>query len=96
MSTTDEAKRELQPEMKERMQMVERIVKLFQLERRVYLVATVVCCLFLVFVAVSLLIRSTESTGVVIAMFGSSGVVAFSVGRTLYMFNKALSAVLGD
>lgn len=76
-----------------RLDAAERLLKLFLLERIVYISATVASLLVLfIVVAISLLRQKAEPSAVLI-MFGSTGAVTITAGRVLSMFNRVMGAV---
>lgn len=81
-------------DMDARINAVERLIKLFTLERHVYLAITGVSLLMLLFSAGFLIVRSQADTGVLSMMFGSSGLITYSLSRLLRMWDQALQVLL--
>jgi hypothetical protein len=78
-------------DMAVRLDAVERLMKLFRSERLVYLAATSVSVAMLL-VSAAFVIASRKATNVeLVGFFGSSGLITFSAGRLLLMWNQALS-----
>lgn len=74
-----------------RLDAVERLMKLFKLERLVYLAATSVSVAMLL-ISAGFVIATRKATNVeLVGFFGSSGLITFSAGRLLLMWNQALS-----
>lgn len=77
----------------ERLSAVERLVHLFRLERMVHLFVTSISLVMLLASAALLLSRSGPDMVVLTGLFGSSGLIAYSVGRLLRMWDQALQAL---
>lgn len=80
-------------ELAERMEAVERLTKLFQMERMVNLGANTVALIMLLSSAGLMIFQRNAGTAELTMMFGSSGLIAYSTGRLLYMWNQALSVI---
>ncbi len=77
--------------MEVRLDAVERLMKLFRLERLVYLAATSISVAMLL-ISAGFVIATRNATNVeLVGFFGSSGLITFSAGRLLLMWNQALS-----
>jgi prolipoprotein diacylglyceryltransferase len=74
---------------------LERLLKLFRIERIVYLCLVLVGFALLVYAVVQLLQSHPQglSPTVLAALFGSSGLITVSGARTTYLFNKAFKLV---
>jgi hypothetical protein len=81
--------------LKERMDAVERLTSIFRLERLVYLVITTLSLAILLTCAVILLVQKGAEYVVLTGLFGSSGLIAYSTGRLLVMWNQALQLIAG-
>jgi len=79
-----------------RMDVVERLTRLFKLERMVYLSVTVVSVLVLLGSAGALLFKGTAGTAELTGLFGSSGLITYTAGRLLFMWNQALRLLAGE
>lgn len=72
---------------------LERLLRMFMVERYVYLVLTAVSFLLLLYAAYLLVASKTADTAVLVAVFGSSGLVAASSVRISWFFNRAFSLI---
>lgn len=79
-----------------RMEAVERLTKLFRLERMVHLGVTSVSLAMLLVVAGVLLAKGEAGPAELTGLFGSSGLITYSAGRLLVMWNQALRLVAGE
>ncbi|MGE5206232.1 MAG: hypothetical protein ACM3PW_11485 [Chlamydiota bacterium] len=80
-------------DLAERMEAVERLTKLFQLERMVNLGANTVALIMLLGSAGIMIFQRQAGAAELTMMFGSSGLIAYSTGRLLYMWNQALRLI---
>lgn len=76
--------------IKDRMDAVERLTKLFRMERLVYLIITTMSLAMLLVSAGVLLEHKGAGTVELTGLFGSSGLITYSTGRLLAMWNQAL------
>lgn len=81
--------------LKARMDAVERLTRLFRLERMVYLVVTGVSLAMLLLSAGVLLYKEEAGAAELLGLFGSSGLITYSTGRLLFMWNQALRLLGG-
>lgn len=81
-------------DFRQRLEAVERLTKLFRTERMVYLVTTMISLLMLVGSALSLMVRNQAGTPELTMLFGSSGLITYTAGRLLYMWNEALKRLI--
>lgn len=79
---------------RQRLEAVERLTKLFRTERMVYLITTMISLLMLVGSAMSLMVRNQAGTAELTMLFGSSGLITYTAGRLLYMWNEALKRLI--
>ncbi len=77
------------------MDAVERLTKLFQLERMVHLAVTSLSLVMLLTSAGVLLYKGKAGPAELTGLFGSSGLITYSAGRLLYMWNEALKLLAG-
>ena len=77
-----------------RLEVVKELTNLFKFERMVYLIVTILSLLMLFGAATSLMIRDKAGTAELTLMFGSSGLITYSTGRLLFMWNEALKRLL--
>lgn len=74
---------------------IDNLLKMFKMERVVYLIVTVISFFVLLGSATYLLfIDCTSSLIVYIGMFGSSGAIAFTSGRLLRMWRDAMQFLM--
>jgi hypothetical protein len=78
------------------MDAVERLTQLFKLERLVHLGVSSISLLLLLASAGALLIRGTAGPAELTGLFGSSGLITYSAGRLLFMWNQALRLLAGQ
>lgn len=76
-----------------RMRMVERMLEAFKFERFAYLTLSFVACLVLL--GASIWLFRSKQTSAAIAIFGSSGVLTFTLARMLRLWNQAWKLVTG-
>jgi hypothetical protein len=79
-----------------RMAAVERLTALFRLERMVHLGITSVSLALLLVCAGVLLVRGQAGPAELTGLFGSSGLITYSAGRLLFMWNQALRLLAGE
>jgi protein-S-isoprenylcysteine O-methyltransferase Ste14 len=77
----------------ERLRVAKELLAVFKVERMAYITATLLAVVFLLVVAVILMSR--ESYVMALGMFGSSGVIAYSIGQLLRMWNEVLKIIFG-
>jgi hypothetical protein len=83
------------PTLGDRVAAIERITALFKWERQVYLVLTTASALVIIISGVYGIYKNGLDIPVATLMFGSTGVVTFSIGRLLTMWNRAIDIVAG-
>ena len=72
---------------------LDRLLKMFMIERYVYLVLTAFSFLLLVYTAYLLITKGEVNTQMVVAIFGSTGLIAASSARISWFFNRAFSLI---
>jgi hypothetical protein len=74
---------------------MEHLLRIFRIERIVHQVLNAVAFSMLLYAIWLVLNRNSReiSTTVLVALFGSSGLIAASSGRTTYFFNKAFKLI---
>jgi hypothetical protein len=83
--------------MQPRLEAVRQLLDLFRLERMVYLGTTLLALAILIVSAVILLVKDQlNSPLIATGLFGSSGLITFTTGRLLRMWNQAFRAILGE
>jgi len=83
-------------DLKARMDAVERLTKLFKMERMVYLAVTSISLAMLLLSAGVLIAKGKAGASELTGLFGSSGLITYSAGRLLYMWNQALRLLAGE
>lgn len=83
-------------DIKARIDAVERLTKLFRLERIVHLGVTCLSLLILLTSAGVLLYEGKAGPAELSGLFGSSGLITYSAGRLLVMWNQALKVLAGS
>ncbi len=81
-------------ELNARVKAVERMVGLFKMERQFYLAITLLSLFLLIGAGIYLFITGEDTTAKISAlsaMFGSSGLLTYSAGRLLKMWDQALN-----
>jgi hypothetical protein len=79
-----------------RIDALKQLLELFRLERLVYICMTVAALMILLVCAAILLFKDIPNAAVVgTGLFGSSGLITFTTGRLLRMWNQAFAAILG-
>jgi hypothetical protein len=79
-----------------RMDAVERLTALFRLERMVHLGVTSVSLVLLLVCAGVLLVKEQAGPAELTGLLGSSGLITYSAGRLLFMWNQALRLLAGE
>jgi|SRR6185503_7411324 hypothetical protein len=72
---------------------LDRLLGLFRVERMLHLIIGVVGFILLVYAIVLLLNNKEVNTTLLVALFGSSGLITVSSARITYFFNKAFKLV---
>lgn len=72
---------------------LERLLRMFTVERYVYLALTAFSFLLLIYAAYLLVSSQTVDTQTLVAIFGSTGLITASSARISYFFNRAFSLV---
>ncbi len=81
---------------KDRIEAVRALVEMFRFERYVYMTTNSLAVAMLLLAAGRLLLSAKADVAVLSALFGSGGLVTFSVGRTLQMWNQAIKIATGS
>jgi hypothetical protein len=82
------------PDLAARVDAVERLTNLFKMERMVYLGVTGISLVMLLTSAGVLLLKGKAGPAELTGLFGSSGLITYSAGRLLLMWNQALRLLL--
>jgi hypothetical protein len=80
--------------IKQRMEVVEKLTRLFKFERMVYLGVTIISLIMLISSAISLMIKGKAGAAELTMLFGSSGLITYTAGRLLYMWSEALKRLV--
>ena len=72
---------------------MERLLKLFRIERILHLFIGIIGFLLLVYAIVLILRNGNTDTTTLVALFGSSGLITASSARITFFFNKAFKLV---
>ena len=72
---------------------LDRLLRMFMVERYVYLALTVLSFGLLLYAGYVLIVTGAANTEVLVAVFGGSGLVAASSARISWFFNRAFSLV---
>jgi hypothetical protein len=72
---------------------LDRLLKMFMIERYVYLGLTAVSFLMVIFVAYQLVSSESVNKTILLAVFGSSGLIAASSARISWFFNRAFTLI---
>jgi hypothetical protein len=83
-------------DMAARVDAVERLTKLFKLERLVHLSVTCISLLMLLTSAGVLLVKKEDTNVALTGLFSSSGLITYSANRLLFMWNQALRLLGAD
>jgi len=83
-------------ELNSRYLVVEKLVKLFRYERIVHLIVTGVSLIILIGAISVMLIFKQAGTAELSLMFGSSGLITYTGGRLLRMWDQAISVIVKD
>ena len=78
------------------MDAVERLTALFRMERLVHLFVTCLSLVMLLASAGVLLYRGQAGSAELTGLFGSSGLITYSAGRLLFMWNQALRLLASE
>jgi len=81
------------PELHERLAVVERLTVLYRPERTVHLTVTTASLLILLIAAGAMLYRGQAGTTELGLMFGSTGMMSYTAAQLLRMWDRALSVV---
>ena len=81
-------------DIKQRMEVVKELTNLFKFERMVYLGVTILSLIMLIGSALSLMIKDQAGPAELTMLFGSSGLITYSAGRLLFMWNEALKRLM--
>lgn len=72
---------------------LERLLKIFQVERYVYLLLTAISFVLLLYSGYLLIVSETLNTEMLVAVFGSAGLITASSARISHFFNRAFTLI---
>lgn len=81
-------------ELDQRLKAVERLTALYRPERLVHLIATAVSLVVLLGTAGSMIYKGEAGPAELTLMFGSSGLITYTAGQLLRMWDRALSVIV--
>lgn len=84
------------PVLRDRVEAVERLARLFKVERFVYLGVTGISFLLLLTIAVRIFVQGGAQIAEWGLLFGSSGLITVTVNRVLQMWSQALRMVASE
>ncbi len=79
--------------LEQRIEAIERITKLFKIERIIYIVVSCISFALLCVSFVMLLIAKDDKSEIITMMFGTGGVFTVSVGGLLHMWNRSIKII---
>lgn len=79
--------------LQERIEAIERITRLFKMERIIYIIVLCISFLLLCVSFVMLLITKDDKTVILTIMYGSGGLVTVTIGGFLHMWNRSLKII---
>lgn len=72
---------------------MERLLKMFMLERFIYLALTIFAFMLLIYASIQLFSNALISTTILVSIFGGSGLIAVTSFRVVWFFNRAFSLI---
>ena len=81
-------------DIKERMEVVRQLTELFKFERMVYMGICILSLVILIGSTLFLFISDRGGYAELTLSFGSSGLITYSTGRLLFMWNEALKRLI--
>ncbi len=81
-------------EMREKMNIAREITQMFNLERYVYIVCCGIAVVLLLINAVMLTVKGVIDYPALTLLFGASGLITYSIGRLIYMWNRLVDLIL--
>ena len=80
-------------ELKDLREVLDWLIDKFRLERIVYLVATSLSIVMLLISAALIIIQKGASVEILVMLFGSTGLIGYSVNRVMKMFDQTLEII---
>lgn len=84
----------MEDELQKRYEIVEKLTALFKFERTIHLIVTTISLIILLVAITFMLIKGSAGTAELTLMFGSSGLITYSTGRLLRMWDQALKIII--
>lgn len=72
---------------------LERLLNMFRIERFVYLMLTALSFLILIYAGYLMITKENGNTEILVAVFGSTGLITASSARISYFFNRAFALI---
>ena len=69
------------------------LIDKFKLERMVYLIATGISIIMLLVCAILIIIQKGATVEILVMLFGSTGLIGYSVNRLMRMFDQTLEVI---
>jgi len=85
----------MKSDLDDRLEAVERLTRVFRLERIVYVIVTAISSAILFSSGVVLIARTKAEPAVLTLLFGSSGIIGYTSSRILQMWNESLHLLMG-
>jgi hypothetical protein len=80
--------------LQEKLDAARQITMLFKMERYVYVSCCGIAVLLLLYCAYQVLNKETPDFVIIGSLFGSGGLITYSIGRLIFMWNKIVDIVL--
>jgi len=81
-------------DLREKMEVVKQLTELFKFERMVYMAVTILSLAMIMGSALSLMLRDAAGPAELTMLFGSSGLIAVTAGRLLFMWNETIKRLV--
>jgi hypothetical protein len=79
--------------LKNALDALERLLRMFTLERYIYLALTVLSFFLLIFGVVKILTEEAVTTTILVSIFGGSGLVGIASMRVVWFFHKSFTLI---
>ena len=80
-------------ELKDLREVLDWLIDKFRLERIVYLIATGLSVIMLLITATLMIIKKGATVEILVLLFGSTGLIGYSVNRLMRMFDQTLEVI---
>lgn len=80
-------------ELKDLREVLDWLIDKFRMERVVYLIATGISIVMLIVCAILLILEEGATPQILILLFGSTGLIGYSVNRLMRMFDLTLNVI---